>query len=217
MCSSRIPDHELEIARAPASEQSPESIDTYNTAISDFYLTSDTVDSRARPAVTSKPRAHSRLTSLYLGRIRGILQTDDVLAQGETLPRVPVSPSDASSQPPSNASSSSNTSSETQLSDIAEAALPVKKTRSVENRPQIADAATWMEAEKEYDTYRDVDEYEKLLRRSPRTMHQTSSKLLRMTDDMRPFTRVRSTSRVSACRPRVTETFWGHDTTCLMI
>lgn len=173
------------------------------------------MDSHSRPAVTSKPRAHSRLASLYLGRFRGILQTDDVLSQGETLPRVPVSPSDASSQPPSNASSCSNTSSETQLSDTA--APPIIRTRSAEDRPRIADAATWMEAEKEYDTYRDVDEYEKLLRRSPRTMHQTSSKLLRMTDDMRPFTRVRSTSRVSACYPRATKLPRRYDTTCLMM
>lgn len=172
------------------------------------------MDSQAGPTVTSKPRAHSRLASLYLGRIRGILQTDDVLAQGEALPRVPVSPSDTSSQPPSNASSYSNTSSETQLSDVA--APVAKSTRPDDGRPLIADAATWMEAEKEYDTYREIDEYEKLLRRSPRTMHQTSSKLLRMTDDMRPFTRVRSTSRVSACRPRVTKKFGRHHTTCLI-
>lgn len=163
------------------------------------------MDSQTRPAVTSKPRAHSRLASLYLGRIRGILETDSVLPQGETLPRVPVSPSEASSPPLSHASSCSNTSSETQLSDTA--APPIIQAKPAAERPRIADTATWMEAEKEYDTYRDVDEYEKLLRKSPRTMHQTSSKLLRMTDDMRPFTRVRSTFRVSACRPRVTETF----------
>lgn len=146
------------------------------------FLTADKVESKTKSAVSSKSKAHSRLASFGRQRLRGIVSTSDAPPQGETLPRVPVSPSDASSHHKrSDASTRSNTSSETTLTDDAKSDI-----KCFDERPNIVDTATWLDGENAYD----LDEYERLLKRSPRMMHQTSSKLLRMTDDERPFTRV---------------------------
>lgn len=135
-------------------------------------------------AVASKSKAHSRLASCLRGIVPNL--NSDVPAQGETLPRAPVSPSDSSSHHKrSDVSTRSNTSSETALSDDSKSDI---KSLS-DDRPSVHDTATWLDNEKEYDSFHDLLEYEKLLRRSPRMMHQTSSKLLRMTEDDRPFTR----------------------------
>lgn len=117
------------------------------------------------------------------------MQTSEHLSpRGETVPpRVPVSPSEVSSQHKSSdvstrSNSSSSSSSDTTLTDDAK--LDIKILH--DERPPATDTATWLDHEKDFDP----DEYEALLSRSPRMMHQTSSKLLRLTEDDRPFTRV---------------------------
>ena len=146
------------------------------------------MESKTKSAASTKSKAHSRLASFGRQRLRGIvsISSETPPPQGETLPRVPVSPSDASSHHKrSDASTRSNTSSETALTDDAKSDV-----KSLDENPSpnvyLPDAATWLDNE----TAPDLDEYERLLKRSPRMMHQTSSKLLRMTDDDRPFTRV---------------------------
>lgn len=167
--------------RRPQQQQQPPSAAARSTSRLSI-LSADKVESQTKTVASSKSKAHSRLASFGRQRLRGIVSIGDAPAQGETLPRVPVSPSDASSQHKrSDASTRSNTSSETTLTDDAKSDI-----KSLDERPSLVDAATWLDGENTYDLY----EYERLLKRSPRMMHQTSSKLLRMTDDERPFTRV---------------------------
>lgn len=164
----------------PQQQQPPNAAARSSSRLS--ILSADKVESKTKTVASSKSKAHSRLASFGRQRLRGIVSIGDAPAQGETLPRVPVSPSDASSQHKrSDASTRSNTSSETTLTDDAKSDI-----KSLDERPSLVDAATWLDGENTYD----LDEYERLLKRSPRMMHQTSSKLLRMTDDERPFTRV---------------------------
>ena len=179
----------------------PPSDDHDNTSRTDTHPRSPAVTAPARhshvdkverqqKSAASNPKAHSRLASFGRQRLRGIVPSikHDALPQGETQPRVPVSPSDSSSHKPSDASTRSNTSSETGLSDDAKSDY---KSVHEEPRPSANDTAGWLDQEKEYAETRDLEEYEKLLRRSPRMMHQTSSKLLRLTDDDRPYDKVR--------------------------
>lgn len=148
------------------------------------------MDSRKQRVVSSsvKSKAHSRLASFGRQTLRGIVQTNDVKSQGETFRRVPVSPSDVGSRhKPSNASTRSNTSSETALTDDSKSDI-----KSVEDRPSREAAAPWTERDRSADgqQYQATEAYERILRRSPRMMHQTSSKLLKMTGDDQPYTRV---------------------------
>ena len=147
------------------------------------------MDTRTRPSAASKSKAHSRLASFGRHTFRAIVSTSEAPPRGETLPRVPVSPSDSGSeQKPSGASTRSNTSSETALTD--DAGSDINAAVGVEERVvSTSDAASWLDSERAFSP-QNFDEYERHLSRSPRTMHQTSSKLLRMTDDDRPFTRV---------------------------
>lgn len=154
----------------------------------------DKVDSKAKTATSSVKslRTHSRLASLGRLRPRGSVQKQQQqpASQGETIStQVPVSPSDAgSSQKLSDTSTLSNTNSETSLSEDAKSdSKSVKERRS---RPSfwLSSSNVPSESTKYID---EVSQYERLVQHRPRMMHQTSSKLLRMTDDERPFTRVR--------------------------
>ena len=80
----------------------------------------------------------------------------------------------------------SSSSSETTLSDDK------ADVKSIEDYPSRASfwLASASDFQKEYDGSAAVERYERLVQHKPRMMHQTSSKLLRMTDDERPFTRV---------------------------
>lgn len=112
----------------------------------------------------------------------------DSQPQGEPLLRVPVSPADVGPRrQPLDASTWSKSSSETALSDDSKS-----DKKSVGDRPSREDAAPWMERDRSEDglQYQDTEAYERILRRSPRMMHQTSSKLLKMTGDDQPYTRV---------------------------
>lgn len=153
-----------------------------------FPLATDKVDSKPRSGVLSvKSRAQSRLAALGRTRLRGLVPLGDYASsQGEAQPvRAPVSPSDGSSHyKASDVSSNSKSSSETSLTDGS------KSPRDrFDGNPE-----GWQE--KEVDSYSDIEEYERVLQRSPRMMHQTSSKLLRMTEEDRPFTRVSGHHRV---------------------
>jgi hypothetical protein len=155
------------------------------------------VDSQAH----AKSRAHLRLASLGRLRPRGSIHASThhhpagtvqrhPSQRGETL--VPVSPSDASSQPRSNTSTLSNVSSETTLSDAKSDDL-----KSLDDRPAAAwSPRAYSPASPGYDTPddADADAYPPVTQHTPRMMHQTSSRLLRMTEDDRPFTRVRIAS-----------------------
>jgi hypothetical protein len=142
------------------------------------------VDSKPRSGVLGvTSRAQSRLAAFGRSTLRGIAPLSDHFSQGEAYSaRAPVSPSDGSSHyKRSNPSSNSKSSSEASLTD------DTKSSFGQFGGPPEG----WQE--KELQSYEDIEEYEKILARSPRMMHQTSSKLLRMTADDRPFT------RVSAC------------------
>lgn len=187
-CSPAISSRPLPTSLPP--QQRRTQYDVRSIPTTDISTTIDKVDSRQQRVVPSsvKSKAHSRLASFGRQTLRGIVQTNDVQPQGETLQRVPVSPSDVGSQhKPSNASTRSNTSSETALTDDSKSDI-----KSFEDRPSREDAAPWAEpgrAEEERQ-YQDTEAYERILRRSPRMMHQTSSKLLKMTGDDQPYTRV---------------------------
>ncbi|PPJ55722.1 hypothetical protein CBER1_08278 [Cercospora berteroae] len=148
----------------------------------------DKVDSRQQQPVPSsvKSKAHSRLASFSRQRLLRIVQPIEVRPQGETLPEVPVSPSDAGSQDRrSDASTRSNASSETALTDHSSTSI-----KAATDRPSRESVATWRERGQSEDSeYQDTEAYERILRRSPRMMHQTSSKLLKMTGDDQPYTR----------------------------
>lgn len=152
-------------------------------------------------------RAHSRLASLGRIRSRGSIHntahprpagvaTELPSQRGETLPvkqhTVPVSPSDASSHHKrSDASTLSNTSSETALSDDKS-----EDIKSFDDQPLVR-SSSWVPpkalvggAVRRNDDPGDVERYQQAVQHRPRMMHQTSSRLLRMTADDRPFTRV---------------------------
>ncbi|KAI6922644.1 Developmental regulator, partial [Hortaea werneckii] len=107
---------------------------------------------------------------------------------GETLParQAPVSPSDVSSHKRSEGSAVSQTSSETSFSDSK------SDIKSFDDRPtplwdQQVDNSELppVQASKDNSSFDRPSQQ----RPSPRMMHQTSSRLLRMTEDDRPFTR----------------------------
>ncbi len=160
----------------------------------------------------SKSRAHSRLASLGRIRSRGSIHNTAhprpanpaaasavplPLRRSETLPLrpavVPVSPSDTSSYLRSDLSTRSKSSSDTTYSEDKS-----DDTKSIEERPlnpttrrptqHFFGERTHDDAERA-----DSDAYARAVQHTPRMMHQTSSRLLRMTEDERPFTRVRIT------------------------
>ncbi|KAI7346699.1 Developmental regulator [Hortaea werneckii] len=108
---------------------------------------------------------------------------------GETLParQAPVSPSDVSSHKRSEGSAVSQTSSETSFSDsksdiksFDDRPTPLWDQQQVDNSELPA-----VPASKDNSSFDRPPQQ----RPSPRMMHQTSSRLLRMTEDDRPFTR----------------------------
>lgn len=164
-------------------------------------------------ATKAKSRAHSRLASFGRIRPRRSFQSSDQqrladaapalpVQRGETLPVkhvVPVSPSYARPQQRSATSTLSNNSSETTLADDKSSDV-----KSIDEKP-----AFWLgssnvpgELDREYDDYGDVGHIQKAIpvQHRPRMMHQTSSRLLRMTEDDRPFTRV-----CIACFPQLSK------------
>jgi len=161
------------------------------------YLSADKVDSITK----STARAHNRLASLGRIRSRGSIHNaahprsavvrEPLPHRGETLPvqhAVPVSPSETGSHKRSDTSTLSNSSSETTLSDDKS-----DDTKSIDEQPLINPAwsAPASDPSPHFDDPDDTDPYVRANRLAPRTMHQTSSRLLRMTADERPFTRVR--------------------------
>jgi GTPase-activating protein SST2 len=163
--------------------------------------TADKVDSPVRTAASkAKASAHSRLASLGRLRSRGSVpqqkqnpQRPQPVLLGETHPG-PVSPSDAGSQhKPSDASTRSTSSSVTTLSDDAKS-----EKKSIEEQPSrpsfwLATGNVPGDSNKPENDHASAieEQYRRLIQPKSRMMHQTSSKLLRMTDDERPFTRVR--------------------------
>ncbi|KAK5171392.1 uncharacterized protein LTR77_004536 [Saxophila tyrrhenica] len=152
--------------------------------------TDTTLDSQTKTAPSIKSRSHSRLASLGRIRSRGSIQHHPHPAQkpqGETVPpRIPeVSPLRAASHKrPETLALLSNSSSESTLSDKSDA-------KSLEDYPSRASfwLATASDFQRDYDSAAALEHYQRLAQNKPRMMHQTSSKLLRMTDDERPFTR----------------------------
>ncbi|KAK4549626.1 hypothetical protein LTR36_004927 [Oleoguttula mirabilis] len=165
--------------------------------------TADTVDSKAK----ATSRAHSRLPSFGRIRSRGSIQSSVKQQQQQrsagaatALPSqrdetfrvkhvVPVSALDASLHKTSDTSTLSNTPSESSLSDDKS-----DDTKSIDDRPSkpafwLTSSHTPGELARDYDEYEHADRYQKALQQRPRMMHQTSSRLLRMTEDERPFTR----------------------------
>ncbi|KAK4575173.1 hypothetical protein LTR86_001025 [Recurvomyces mirabilis] len=159
------------------------------------YLSADKVDSISK----STARAHNRLASLGRIRSRGSIHNaahspsavarEPLPHRGETLPAqhaVPVSPSATGSHKPSDTSTLSNSSSETTLSDDKS-----DDTKSLDEQPLINPA--WSpplsDSPQHFDEQDDANPYVRANRLAPRMMHQTSSRLLRMTADERPFTR----------------------------
>lgn len=148
----------------------------------------DTLDSRSQKATSiSKFRAHSRLGSLGRIRSRGSVKQQQ---DPETAP-VPVPVPDTRSHKLPEVSTLSNSSSETTLSDDIKSEInPLEKRPS---RPSFWLATNNVPSDftKGVGEFGEGNRYKRLVQQRPRMMHQTSSKLLRMTDDERPFTRVR--------------------------
>ena len=164
--------------------------------------TADKVDSStaksSAPSVKSL-RNHSRLASLGRIRSRGSIQQSvkkQPASPGETLPAsVPVSPSDAGSHHKRiDGTSFSNHSSDSALSDDSKS--EVKLLDAQPSRPSFWNRSP-QHSSQGYDQAGFDENYKRLVAQRPRTMHQTSSKLLRMTEDDRPFTRVRVKSVIS--------------------
>lgn len=162
------------------------------------FAAADKVDSPARTAASkAKAGAHARLASLGRLRSRGSVpqqhpQRPQPASQSQGETTALVSPSDAGSHPKlSDASTLSNGSSATSLSDDAKS-----EKKSIEEKPSRP--SFWLASgnlpgdstKADNDDCVEEDQYQRLALRA-RMMHQTSSKLLRMTDDERPFTRVR--------------------------
>ena len=160
------------------------------------------VDSKPKTvAATVKSRAHSRLASFGRIRSRGGQQLADqhpLATEPSTPPEsypVQPAPSLTGSHKRSEPSTASYHSSETTLSDDKfhdtksfdeprqqPIARDSSRNTSVDRRGRSEDSAC--------DTN---EQYRRLIEGRSRMMHQTSSRLLRMTEDDRPFTRVSDT------------------------
>lgn len=173
--------------------------------------TIDKVDSRPKTiAATVKSRAHSRLASFGRIRSRGALQpAEQNTPATETHPPAETfaprsRPSISSSHKRSEPSTASYHSSETTLSDEKEKYYDTKsfdepRQQSVARGAQ-RNASAERRAKIEDSTCDPTEQYRRLVESRPRMMHQTSSRLLRMTEDDRPFTRV-SNTHFCACAP----------------
>lgn len=158
------------------------------------------MDSKAK----ATSRAHSRLASLgrirSRGSIRGNVKQQDTPTALPALPSqragetyrvkhaVPVSHVDASLRKRPDTSTLSNTSSESSLSD--EYFDDIKSIEERPSKPVFWLTTSNVPGDAEEDEYQPVDHYQPAPKHKPRMMHQTSSRLLRMTEDDRPFTRV---------------------------
>jgi len=164
--------------------------------------TIDKVDSKPKSiAGTVKSRAHSRLVSFGRIRPRGLTlsaerdtQDTEPLSPVEPLPTLPR-PSLTASHKRSEPSTASHHSSETTLSDEK-----YYDTQSFEESRQQPIARgtqrnSSIEQRGKLDEYPvdPTEQYHRLVASRSRMMHQTSSRLLRMTEDDRPFTRVSAT------------------------
>ena len=159
----------------------------------------DNLDSKTISSGSSiKSRSHLRLASF--GRIRSRTsvnqqQPQQAPGKGETKPaKVPISPLDAGSHKRSDTSTLSLSSSGTNSSET--------ERRTVKRQPSrpsfwLASSNVSGDFIKENGDGRDGEHLDRLVPPKPHMMHQTSSKLLRMTDDERPFTRVRTVFHVT--------------------
>ena len=164
--------------------------------------TIDKVDSKPKSiAGTVKSRAHSRLVSFGRIRPRGLqLPADrdtldpEPLSPIEPVPALPR-PSIAGSHKRSEPSTASYQSSETTLSD--EKYYDTKSFEESRQQPIARGTQRNSSAEQrsKLDEYPvdPTEQYHRLVASRSRMMHQTSSRLLRMTEDDRPFTRVSDT------------------------
>ncbi|KAM0715572.1 hypothetical protein Q7P37_009070 [Cladosporium fusiforme] len=168
----------------------------------------DKVDSKPRTiAATVKSRAHSRLASLGRIRPRGGQQPAERQHQqlpeqqqpytpvtepprpAETYPIEPT-PSVSSSHKRSEPSTASYHSSETTLTDEKfhdPKSFDEQRPQYIPRDPQRNASADRRGGSE--DRIDPKEEYHRLLETRPRMMHQTSSRLLRMTEDDRPFTK----------------------------
>lgn len=173
----------------------------------------DKVDSKPRTiAATVKSRAHSRLASLGRIRPRGGQQPAERQHQqlpeqqqpytpvtepprpAETYPIEPT-PSVSSSHKRSEPSTASYHSSETTLTDEKfhdPKSFDEQRPQYIPRDPQRNASADRRGGSE--DRIDPKEEYHRLLETRPRMMHQTSSRLLRMTEDDRPFTKVSTTA-----------------------
>lgn len=165
----------------------------------------DKVDSKPKSiAGTVKSRAHSRLVSFGRIRPRGVhlpaerdTLDSEPLSPVEPLPTLPTLPrqSLAGSHKRSEPSTASYHSSETTLSD--EKYYDTKSFEESRQQPIARGTQRNSSAEQraKLDEYPvdPTEQYHRLVASRSRMMHQTSSRLLRMTEDDRPFTRVSDT------------------------
>jgi len=156
----------------------------------------------------SKSRAHFRLASFGRIRSRGSIHnsaqrpptgaaTDLQPYPSETLsldPLVPVLPTDASARPRRDTPPWSNRSSETTLIDDRSDVLIKPPLDEPPSLPGLGFTSRYLPRDlrhKGFDEVRVSEQSDKAPQSRPRAMHQTSSRLLRMTEDDRPYTRVR--------------------------
>jgi hypothetical protein len=166
------------------------------------------VDSKPKTiAATVKSRAHSRLASFGRIRSRGAQQpaernppVPEPLTSPELPPLRPTA-SLASSHKRSEPSTASYYSSETTLSEEKYHDLKsFDEPRKSFTREAQRNASAERRGKSEDFTCDTTEQYRRLVESRPRMMHQTSSRLLRMTEDDRPFTRVSNTFSC-ACAP----------------
>jgi hypothetical protein len=200
--STRLPSPPLHHSPAPSRSASP----TYSARREQRSRTAlpaiDKVDSKQKSiAGNVKSRAHSRLVSFGRIRPRGLHLSSErdtldpePLSPVEPLPPLPR-PSFAGSHKRSEPSTASYHSSETTLSDEK-----YYDTKSLEESRQQPIARgtqrnSAVEQRGKLDEYPvdPTEQYHRLVASRSRMMHQTSSRLLRMTEDDRPFTRVSAT------------------------
>lgn len=171
--------------------------------------TIDKVDSKPKTiAAAVKSRAHSRLASF--GRIRSYRAQQP--AERNTSVTEPLhvteppplrhTPSLTSSHKRSEPSTSSFYSSETTLSDekYQDSKSFEESRQSFARDTKPTAFVTEQRGKSEDFTCDPTEQYHRLIESRSRMMHQTSSRLLRMTEDDRPFTRVSNTFPC-ACAP----------------
>jgi hypothetical protein len=172
--------------------------------------TIDKVDSKPKTIAASvKSRAHSRLASFGRIRSRGAQQqpaernifVTEPLPTTE-LPPLRPTPSLTSSHKRSEPSTASFYSSETTLSDEkyqdSKSFDEPRQSFARDTKPTAFVAE--QRGKSEDSTCDPTEQYHRLTESRSRMMHQTSSRLLRMTEDDRPFTRVSNTFPC-ACAP----------------